>query len=266
MTDKTPNTAAIADGLISECGFQIAERGKVIATFETMEEYASALSNLTGAYSTIANLEAKLAAAEAMVAGKERYIVELEENRIAAEARTVISAAIKDRISELEDMAGSASISPAALFTQMRQLIAAAPCMVPTYAGMLTDELAIFEREMLRLDIIDDEGLTKNQKGEYVDDAAASAWNAWQARAILAASTPPADANVVTVPAGLLTNDQIDAIWTCCPECHARDSSEDFLSKHEQCTIRFAAEALEGLEYEDTAGELRAILAVRKST
>jgi len=54
------------------------------------------------------------------------------------------------------------------------------------------DERKRFEHEMLRLDICDDEGLTRGADGKYIDDADEAAWRAWQARAAVAASTVPA--------------------------------------------------------------------------
>jgi len=70
--------------------------------------------------------------------------------------------------------------------------------------GNLGDgDRAEFEREMLRLDICDDEGLERCN-GNYVDEPTQAAWGSWQARALLAARAAPG------VPAPVARNLQPD--------------------------------------------------------
>lgn len=60
-----------------------------------------------------------------------------------------------------------------------------------TSGSELADERAWFEREALRRNIVDDEGLERRASGEYVDEPAQAAWGAWQARAALAQQATP---------------------------------------------------------------------------
>jgi hypothetical protein len=50
----------------------------------------------------------------------------------------------------------------------------------PVQAGEAVDERSLFEREALRHDIVDDEGLERRKSGEYIDEPAQAAWSAWQ--------------------------------------------------------------------------------------
>lgn len=134
MTDYKPNAGAIADAMIEKLGRILSDRAAKVLGDSASEnwyyqghfyiEQAKEIVPALGVAEEIAELEAKLAAAEA--------------GNAAPVGGTLDADAVKRRISDLEDMAGDGTMDANQIFKEMYQLIAN-PEPAPV-GGALDDE------------------------------------------------------------------------------------------------------------------------------